>query len=97
MSVCPECGSNIYFAEHFPRVRDENFRLKAEIERQAAEHAVEKARWKVEEISREEERTFRGLRPNANRSKVERQTAVIRRLEQRLRDAGLMPYAEEKS
>lgn len=86
--ICPECGSDTYFAQNFPRVRDENARLRQEIERLAANHAVEKARGLLKQIEQEENQKF-------NQRKVHVQRLAINRLEKKIRSLKARPYEAE--
>lgn len=84
--VCPECGSDTYFAQEFERMRDRCYRIKDEYERQAARFAVERAKWQLEQFENQEDR--KGLQ-----GKVHRQRQVINRLEKKLRKLGVAPHA----
>lgn len=87
--VCPECGSDPWFSQEFPRVRDENHALRNRLVVSAKEHAAEKMLWDIERMEMEEWK-------RSNSRKVSRQTRVIRRLEKRLRELGAFPYGESK-
>jgi hypothetical protein len=91
-STCPECGSNIYFAQNFERVRDHLHLVRQAFERQASEFAVERARWCLKELEELESR-------KSIHRKVQKQRAVIVRLENKLRALGKRPHEpeEEKS
>jgi hypothetical protein len=65
---CPECGANLYFANNFGRVRDENQRLRRELEREAAAHAITKAKHVIAEIERQEH--SRWLQDKVNRQRI---------------------------
>ena len=86
--ICPDCGSDTFFADNFERVRDEAFRLRKEFEHQAARHAVERAQWELQRFDNDEGR--RGMQ-----EKIQRQRKVINRLERRLRALSVKPYAQE--
>lgn len=86
--ICPDCGSDTFFADNFERVRDESFRLRREYEAQAARHAVERAQWELARFDTDEGR--RGMQ-----EKIQRQRRTINRLEERLRKAYVQPHAEE--
>lgn len=87
MTECPECGSNPWFSQEFPRVRDENLALRDRLVREAKKHAAEKMLWEIERMKWEEWQ-------RANQRKTVRQGRVIRRLEERLRGMGAFPYAK---
>jgi hypothetical protein len=87
MATCPECGTDTYQARNWTRWYDRYLRLQDEYERQAAEHAVEAAKWRLKEFDREEDR--KGLQ-----RKVREQSGVIAKLEDRLRALGTQPYAQ---
>lgn len=83
--VCPECGSDVWQARNHHRTVEENFRLRQWIESDAAKHAVQVARLKLQVMEATESQ--RGLQ-----RKKDRQSRVIRRLEDRLRERGQRPY-----
>lgn len=83
--VCACCGSDTWFAQNFERIRDQGERIRKEYVRQGAAHAVERAEWQLKQFDHMEE--HRGLH-----SKIQRQRGVIRRLEARLRKAGVLPH-----
>jgi len=88
MSECPECGSNIWFAQEFPRVRDESIALRKRLVNQAREHAAEKMMWEIERMEMEEWK-------RSHSRKCNKQQKVIRRLETRLREFKQQPYVTD--
>jgi hypothetical protein len=87
MSKCPECGTYPWQARNFERQLRRAQSIQAELERQAAAHAVKEAQGRVQELDRVDDR--RGLQ-----GKVRKQAAVIRELEDKLRKLGRQPHAE---
>jgi hypothetical protein len=82
--ICPECGSDIYQASHYEdlaQARDRHWRKNQQ-------QAIEILRLKLEVAQLKDERRLRG-------QKVERQRRVIKRLEERLRSAGLRPHEDK--
>jgi hypothetical protein len=79
--ICPECGADIYRASHY----DEMMEAKHRVERKAHEQAVEilRLQLRVAELVDGERRRHR---------KVELQRRTIRRLEAKVREAGLFPH-----
>ena len=53
-NVCECCGSNVYFAREFPRLRGENEALRHELERIHARMGVVEARQRIAEIEAKE-------------------------------------------
>jgi len=87
-NVCECCGSNVYFAREFPRLRGENEALRHELERIHARMGVVEARQRIAEIEAKEKQ-------RAEQSKAERQRRVIVRLEKKLRALGEgKPYGD---
>lgn len=83
--VCPECGSDIYRASHYQDVseaRDRHWKKNQE-------QAIEILRLQLRVAELEHERKTRGR-------KVEKQRQTIRRLEQKLRDAGVWPHDDSR-
>ncbi|WP_280320070.1 hypothetical protein [Nocardia wallacei] len=88
MSKCEHCGCDPYQARQADRFLDRSHRLERELERQAAAHAVEIAKWRVAELDRRDD--HKGFQ-----RKVSEQRRTINRLEAKLRKLGVPPYAPE--
>lgn len=87
MTICQHCGVEPFAAHLADKYRRKYELLQREYEHQAARHAVEIARWKLQEFDRRDDR--KGLQ-----RKVSEQRRVIGRLEAKLRKMGAPPYAE---
>lgn len=83
--VCPECGSDTYFAENFDRIRDKSYAVEERMKRMAAQHAIAEANHVIRDLDRTNEKAWLAR-------KSSEQAKVIRHLEQRLRDHGIKPY-----
>ena len=81
-STCDHCGSNLFFAENFSRVRDENDRLRKELLRVNSAHAITKAEHTIKAI--EDEARFIWLQ-----DKVRRQRIALERLQPKGTDGQL--------
>lgn len=90
MNKCPECGSNIYFAENFPRVRDRLHRVEEDRDRVVAKNAAEIHNLRFE--LGERDRVKEGMQ-----RKINAQSRRIRQLEKRLRDHSVFPYGERET
>ncbi|WP_433568118.1 hypothetical protein ACQP1O_42960 (plasmid) [Nocardia sp. CA-151230] len=86
-SVCEHCGCHPWTAKMADRYQERAELLKREYERQAAAHAVEAAQWRVKELEHAEA-------PKGFQRKIAEQSRTIRRLESKLRAAGIPPYAD---
>ena len=71
---CEHCGANEYWQENWPRIVGENQRLRAELERVSAEHAITRAKHTIKELEQAERQTW-------EQGKVHRQRARIKELE----------------
>ncbi|MFE2998690.1 hypothetical protein ACFXG4_27270 [Nocardia sp. NPDC059246] len=87
MSICEHCGANSWAVEMADRYQDRSERLQREYERQAADHAVQAAQWRVKELHHAE--AHHGFQ-----RKVAKQRRTILRLEAKLRKLGVPPYAK---
>jgi hypothetical protein len=74
VSTCEHCGSNLYFAQNFPRVRDKAQYLQRELEKALALLAKEQAERKLERWERENEKSWL-------QQKVHRQTKVLEKFQ----------------
>jgi predicted RNase H-like nuclease (RuvC/YqgF family) len=79
--VCEHCGSDRYFAEQFPRLRDINAQLHRRVERVHSQAAVNEARLEMQLMETAEEKRWL-------QAKVRKQARVIRRLEEKMRERG---------
>jgi hypothetical protein len=84
---CEYCGGNRWFHERFPELRDSKYALEVKYR----ELKLKLARLEGQKEIEEAEKT---ARHNAKPGKVQRQAAVIRRLEKKLEDLGVPPYAK---
>ena len=87
-STCPECGADRWIASHVERDRDETRRLSQAAIRMAKEAGVKELKSQLL-VAANEDHVKRLQR------KIMRQARQIVRLEAKLRDAGVKPYAGE--
>lgn len=86
---CDNCGCRHYIREHGDRILEEKFELGERFKTMRAQHARTIAEWEIREIQHISEKKWL-------RRKVQNQSKVINRLEEKLRKLGEMPYKEEE-
>lgn len=86
--ICPECGSDTYFAQNWGRLSAKLTATEEQIRRMAAAHGVQAANWELEKINREQ--VNRWLQ-----QKVDSQRKALNRLENKMLKLGKQPYKDE--
>lgn len=87
---CPECGIWTDRVREFDRMLTEKNQLGQRFKQVYAEHAQQIAEWEIRDIQLTE--SMKWLQ-----RKTRKQAAVIRRLEEKLRNLGEQPYAKNCS
>lgn len=87
---CPECGSDIFKATDYDKLLSENLEIGSRFKRLNADHALEKAQWWLSQIKLEESMKYM-------QQKTKKQTAALRKLEERIRVLGRRPYDRPKN
>lgn len=88
MKICPDCGNDPFKQYDYDRMHKENGRLVRRIREQAAEHAVEKAQAWLTAVRHEEETKYL-------QSKVRKQSVMLKKFEDKIKQLGERPYEEE--
>lgn len=88
MKLCPDCGSDPFKQYDYDKMVKENGRLVRRLSEQAALHGVEKAQAWLGSVRHEEETKYL-------QSKVRKQAAMLKKLEDKIKKLGERPYAEE--
>lgn len=87
--VCETCGASEYKIRYYDHNLNELIELQSMYKKEAANHALQKAEWAIDRIKIVE--GGRWLQ-----RKVKKQADVIKRLEKKLLDVKVKPYAEEQ-
>lgn len=86
--LCAECGSDIFKTIDYDKVVKEKNSISYWYKKICAEHALEKAEWRLEKIRLEEGAKY-------SQQKLRRQAKAIQKLEAKLKRLGQQPYKEE--
>lgn len=87
--TCPECGADAYKIRYYDKVLNEKMEIAYRFKHMQAEHGLQQAEWELKEISLSEGMKYL-------QQKTRKQTAVIKRLEEKIRRLNQQPYKEEE-
>lgn len=87
---CKECGCDKFRCTDYDKVTKTLSEVGWRFKRIHADHALEKAEWQLREIQLEESMKYM-------QQKTKKQTAALRKLEQRILKLGRRPYEEPRS
>lgn len=87
---CPECGCDKFRCTDYEKVTKTLSEVGWRFKRLYADHALEKAEWELSKIRLEESMKYM-------QQKTKKQTAALRRLEERILKLGRRPYEKPKN